>query len=237
MPTASACVLGAAIVVFLVGSALCGLAPSMPALIVSRAVQGIGAGGLIPMSTAITATMVPLRERGKFDGFIGAGLLGRIDRGAARRRSLRRPCELALDLLRERPARGDRAGCGAERGAEAQRAPSHTGSTGSARRFSASRPRASCSALSGAGGAPSGGVPLSSSPSPQRWRSSVVFVLVERRAPEPIVPLGLVRTRRIGAEPRLRLPRRVRHVRDDRVPAALHPGSDSVRRRRCRASR
>ena len=62
-----------AISIFVAGSILCGLAPSMPALIVFRAIQGIGAGGLIPMSTATIASIVPLRERGKFDGFIGLG--------------------------------------------------------------------------------------------------------------------------------------------------------------------
>ena len=61
------------IAIFLAGSALCGIATSMPMLIAFRALQGIGAGGLIPMSTATIASMVPLRERGKFDGFIGLG--------------------------------------------------------------------------------------------------------------------------------------------------------------------
>jgi EmrB/QacA subfamily drug resistance transporter len=62
-----------AISIFVAGSALCGVAPSMPSLIAFRAIQGVGAGGLIPMSLATIASVVPLRERGKFDAFIGVG--------------------------------------------------------------------------------------------------------------------------------------------------------------------
>ena len=66
-------VLLVSIAIFVTGSALCAMAPSMPALIAFRVLQGIGAGGLIPMAVATIASIVPLRQRGKFDGFIGAG--------------------------------------------------------------------------------------------------------------------------------------------------------------------
>ncbi len=61
-----------AIVVFLVGSALCGLATTMTQLVVYRAVQGIGAGGLFPLSLAVIGNIVPPRDRGRWQGLIGA---------------------------------------------------------------------------------------------------------------------------------------------------------------------
>ena len=61
-----------AIVVFLLGSALCGVAQSMTQLVVFRAVQGIGAGGLFPLSLAVIGNIVPPRDRGRWQGLIGA---------------------------------------------------------------------------------------------------------------------------------------------------------------------
>ena len=60
------------VVVFIVGSALCGLSEGMAWLIGSRAVQGIGAGGLVVTATALIADIIPLRDRGKFQGSLGA---------------------------------------------------------------------------------------------------------------------------------------------------------------------
>ncbi|MEU6604491.1 MFS transporter [Streptomyces shenzhenensis] len=61
-----------AILVFVVGSALAGRAQSMDQLIAFRAVQGVGAGGLMIGVQAIIADIVPPRERGRFMGLIGA---------------------------------------------------------------------------------------------------------------------------------------------------------------------
>ena len=61
----------AAIAIFLIGSALSGLSQSMTELIAFRAVQGLGAGGLIPMSQIVIADLVPPRERGRYQGNIG----------------------------------------------------------------------------------------------------------------------------------------------------------------------
>jgi EmrB/QacA subfamily drug resistance transporter len=65
-------VLQIAIVIFLIGSALCGLSQNMGELIAFRALQGIGAGGLIITTIAIIGDVVAPRERGRYQGFIGA---------------------------------------------------------------------------------------------------------------------------------------------------------------------
>src|SRR5260221_9399323 len=61
-----------AIVVFLLGSALCGAATDMTQLVIFRAVQGVGAGGLFPLSLAVIGNIVPPRDRGRWQGLIGA---------------------------------------------------------------------------------------------------------------------------------------------------------------------
>ncbi|MFC0109156.1 MDR family MFS transporter [Kibdelosporangium aridum] len=62
----------ASIVLFLIGSALAGTSGSMTELIAYRAVQGLGAGGLMVGAMAIMAEMVPPRERGKIQGMFAA---------------------------------------------------------------------------------------------------------------------------------------------------------------------
>ena len=59
-------------IVFITGSFLCGTATSMTLLVTWRAVQGIGAGGLMVTAMALIADVIPLRERGKYQGAIGA---------------------------------------------------------------------------------------------------------------------------------------------------------------------
>jgi len=62
----------ATIIIFLIGSVLCGLAQDMPQLIAFRAVQGVGAGGLMAIAFAIIGDVIPPRERGRYQGYFGA---------------------------------------------------------------------------------------------------------------------------------------------------------------------
>jgi EmrB/QacA subfamily drug resistance transporter len=61
-----------AIVIFLIGSVLCGVAQNMPELIAFRAIQGLGAGGLITTTIAVVGDIIPPRDRGRYQGVFGA---------------------------------------------------------------------------------------------------------------------------------------------------------------------
>jgi EmrB/QacA subfamily drug resistance transporter len=72
-----------AIVIFVVGSALCGLAQSMYELAAFRAFQGIGAGGIMPLALAIMGDIIPPRQRARYQGymmavFAGSSVLGPV---------------------------------------------------------------------------------------------------------------------------------------------------------------
>jgi EmrB/QacA subfamily drug resistance transporter len=58
--------------IFLIGSALCGAAQTMNQLIAFRALQGLGAGGLIPLTFAVIGDLFSPRERGRYQGLTGA---------------------------------------------------------------------------------------------------------------------------------------------------------------------
>ena len=64
-----------AIVIFEVGSAVCGAAPNSTALIIGRAVAGLGSGGIFTGAILIVANTVPLRKRPIYTGLIG-GMYG-----------------------------------------------------------------------------------------------------------------------------------------------------------------
>src|ERR1700693_6039806 len=61
-----------AVAFFLAGSVLCGLAQSMSMLVASRALQGIGGGAIMVTAAALIGEIVPLRERGRYQGALGA---------------------------------------------------------------------------------------------------------------------------------------------------------------------
>ena len=65
-------VLQSAVVIFLIGSALCGISRNMMQLIGFRAVQGLGAGGLTVVTQAVVGDLVSPRDRGKYQGIFGA---------------------------------------------------------------------------------------------------------------------------------------------------------------------
>ena len=60
------------IIIFVTASALAGLSQTMTWLIASRAIQGIGGGGLTVTATAMIADIIPMRDRGKYQGAVGA---------------------------------------------------------------------------------------------------------------------------------------------------------------------
>ncbi|MGC9665358.1 MDR family MFS transporter [Planosporangium sp. 12N6] len=59
------------IVIFVVGSVLCGIVQSTPQLIAARAFQGLGMGGLQALVQVVIAAMIPPRQRGRYNGYLG----------------------------------------------------------------------------------------------------------------------------------------------------------------------
>src|SRR6266567_3622657 len=68
-------VLQSAIVIFLIGSVLCGLSQNMTELIVFRGIQGLGGGGLFVITIAVVGDIFPPRQRGRYQGYFG-GVFG-----------------------------------------------------------------------------------------------------------------------------------------------------------------
>jgi EmrB/QacA subfamily drug resistance transporter len=62
----------AAVTFFVLGSVLCGLAQSMVMLVAARALQGIGGGAITVTATALIGEVIPLRDRGRYQGALGA---------------------------------------------------------------------------------------------------------------------------------------------------------------------
>src|ERR1700749_2634507 len=62
----------AAVALFVVGSALCGISQSMAMLVGARALQGLGGGAITVTATALIGEIIPLRDRGRYQGALGA---------------------------------------------------------------------------------------------------------------------------------------------------------------------
>jgi EmrB/QacA subfamily drug resistance transporter len=62
----------AAVTIFVVGSALCGISQSMAMLVGARALQGLGGGAITVTATALIGEIIPLRDRGRYQGALGA---------------------------------------------------------------------------------------------------------------------------------------------------------------------
>ncbi len=60
------------ILIFMVGAVTCGMAPTMSVLVLGRTIQGVGAGGLFTLSMTILADVISPRERGRYQGYMGA---------------------------------------------------------------------------------------------------------------------------------------------------------------------
>src|SRR4051794_39654201 len=67
--------LALAIICFLAGAVVCAFAPTLPVLFLGRALQGAGAGGIVPIGMAATADIMSPRERSKWLGYQGSVLL------------------------------------------------------------------------------------------------------------------------------------------------------------------
>ena len=95
------------IATFLAGSMLAGLSASMTQLIAFRAIQGVGAGMMMPIAQAIIGDIFTPAERGKYQGLLMA-VFGLSTSSARRGRLHHRQPRLALGLLRQRPHRDRR---------------------------------------------------------------------------------------------------------------------------------
>jgi hypothetical protein len=92
----------AAVTFFVAGSVLCGVAQSMAMLVGARALQGIGGGAITVTATALIGEVIPLRDRGRYQGALGAVFGVTTVIGPLLGRLFHRPPELAVGVLGQR---------------------------------------------------------------------------------------------------------------------------------------
>ena len=230
-------VLQAALVLFLVGSALCGLAQGMTELIAFRAIQGLGGGGLMVSAQAAIGDVVSPRERGRYMGFFGAVFGVSLGRRAADRRLLHDAPVVALDLLHQHPARPARAGGARRARCRARPSACSTASTTLGAALLARRPeRASSCSRRSAGRRTRGRRAEIVALGAVGVAGLVAFVWAESRAAEPILPLRLFRNRVFRTTSAIGFVDRLRAVRRADLPPALPAGRPRATRRRSPAS-
>ncbi|HLV68642.1 MAG TPA: MDR family MFS transporter, partial [Polyangiaceae bacterium] len=195
-------ILLAAIFVFLVGSACCGLSNSALSLILSRALQGVGSAGLFTTAFAVVADLFPPAERGKYQGIFGgafglASVLGPLVGGFIADRlgwhwvffvNLPVGAVAVAFVLLRMPALGQR------------RARGSLDVGGALALLLAVVPVLLALTLGRSGDAPArGGYPWSSWPIAALFAvglgGAAAFVAIERRARDPLLDLGLFRDR------------------------------------------
>ena len=219
-----------------VGSVLSGLSQEMWQLILFRGIQGLGAGALFPIALAVIGDLFTPAERGKYQGLFGAVFgVSSLDRARARRLPHRQH-QLALGLLRQpadrrwssllrhlAPAAADQAHRARRRnldylGARSSPSPSRCSSSASPTRRT---PRQDWTD-------PWVGGLIA----PRARARRAIFVWIESRAAEPIVPLGLFRNRAFTVSVDRDVPGGVRVLRRRRLPAALVPDRRGRQRHR-----
>ena len=93
-----------ALVLFMVGSVLCALAPNIEFLTATRVLQGFGGGGLMTLSQALVGETIPPRERGRYQGYLAGVSVSFQHVWAGRRRLSHASVRLAIDFPRQRAA-------------------------------------------------------------------------------------------------------------------------------------